>query len=159
MNIGGSKESKNNFRKRRDDRQGIFRVQRSDKDTPSRFQPQKIFVEGIPGLASIEEMEEELTGLFGLWGNVIDVKVLRNGRLKRRRESLRLRHVRRGRVSPRSYRVDTRLPRDTRAVISFQWKEPWKKWSWDGFRQRVRMEWRRRRCSWVVCPIGPPKVD
>ena len=57
------------------------------KTTPSgvkrNFQPQKIFIENLKDSKCIEYLETDLCDYFCQFGNVIDVKVLRNGRITR----------------------------------------------------------------------------
>jgi hypothetical protein len=71
-------------------RAGLFRVNRGDKDSRRRFQPQKIFVERIATEVNASQIEVDLAEMFGQWGTVIDCKVLRNGPLNRRGRPLRV---------------------------------------------------------------------
>ena len=55
-----------------------------------RYQPQKIFIQGMKDAPSLSQIEDDLLDYFSMFGNVIDSKILRNGKIMRPKQSVRL---------------------------------------------------------------------
>lgn len=73
------------------------------------LQPQKIFVERLPDTKSVYGLERELAAFFTEFGNVIDAKVLRNGKLKRCRSALCLCYFRQRGKCPGSFEQEAQI--------------------------------------------------
>lgn len=68
-----------------------------NKQTKSRqslsFQPKKIHIEGFVVMEALRSYEKDLKNSLSKYGSILDVKVLKNCKLKSGRKLLRLRHL------------------------------------------------------------------
>ena len=56
------------------------------------FQRQKVYLEDLEIDESIETFERDLKKFLSKYGNILDTKILKNRKLTRRRQKLRVRH-------------------------------------------------------------------